>query len=176
MFINLGDNVDISVFNDIRNIDVVNVKSIDDLEKNDFVMKCFPDILDVTDYKEQGMDLFLKLTHDISEKNETNNNIASDVFKMRKPYITLGIIFINFFFFCICIMIESLMRMNNSCMIRIFLFFTNVNYFFKYFVTWSSGIYRIYICFRYSRTTSNNVYKTVVFLFGFSSKFSNVCC
>lgn len=99
LFINLGDNVNISNFNDIKNIDVVDVKSIDDLRKNDFVMKSFPDIMEVTDYKEQGMDLFLKLTSDINKKNEADNNIASDIFRMKKPYITLGIILINFIMF-----------------------------------------------------------------------------
>lgn len=99
LFINLGDNVNISNFNDVKNIDVVQVKTIEDLKKNDFVMKSFPDILDVTDYKEQGMDLFLKLTHDINKKNENDNNIASDIFRIKKPYVTLGIIFINFVMF-----------------------------------------------------------------------------
>jgi len=99
LFINLGDNVNISNFNDVKNIDVVDVKSIDDLKKNDFVMKSFPDIMEVTDYKEQGMDLFLKLTSDINKKNEADNNIASDIFRMKKPYITLGIILINFIMF-----------------------------------------------------------------------------
>ena len=99
LFINLGDNVNISNFSDVKNIDVVDVKSIDDLKKNDFVMKSFPDIMEVTDYKEQGMDLFLKLTSDINKKNEADNNIASDIFRMKKPYITLGIILINFIMF-----------------------------------------------------------------------------
>ena len=99
LFINLGDNVNISNFSDVKNIDVVDVKSIDDLRKNDFVMKSFPDIMEVTDYKEQGMDLFLKLTSDINKKNEADNNIASDIFRMKKPYITLGIILINFIMF-----------------------------------------------------------------------------
>ena len=99
LFINLGDNVNISNFNDVKNIDVVDVKSIDDLKKYDFVMKSFPDIMEVTDYKEQGMDLFLKLTSDINKKNEADNNIASDIFRMKKPYITLGIILINFIMF-----------------------------------------------------------------------------
>jgi len=99
LFINLGDNVNIDNFSEVKNIDVVNVKKISDLKKKDFVMKSFPDIMEVTDYKEQGMDLFLKLTSDINKKNETDNNIASDIFRMKRPYVTLGIIFINFVMF-----------------------------------------------------------------------------
>jgi len=98
-FINLGDNVNVEKFNNINNIFIVNLSSIDDLKKNEVVMKSFPDITNETDFKEQGMDLFLKITHDINKKNEIDNNIASDVFKQKVPYITFGLIFINFVMF-----------------------------------------------------------------------------
>lgn len=104
LFINLGDNVNIDNFSDVKNIDVVSVKKMSDLAKNDFVMKSFPDIMNVNNYKEQGMDLFIKLTSDINKKNETDNNIASDIFRMKKPYVTLGIIFINFVMFMLMYM------------------------------------------------------------------------
>ena len=99
IFINLGSNVNFDNFSDVNNIDFVNVKEFNDLENNKFVMKSFPDIVKVNDFKEEGMDLFLKLTSDINKKNERDNSIASDVFRMKKPYITLGIIFINFVMF-----------------------------------------------------------------------------
>jgi len=104
LFINLGDNVNIDNFSDVKNIDVVSVKKMSDLAKKDFVMKSFPDIMNVNNYKEQGMDLFIKLTSDINKKNETDNNIASDIFRMKKPYVTLGIIFINFVVFMLMYM------------------------------------------------------------------------
>lgn len=99
IFINLGENVSINQFNNINNISVVNVKEINDLNKYDEVIRIFPDIVDVTDYKENGMELFLKLTGDINKKNQTESNIANDIFKMKKPVITMGIIFINFIVF-----------------------------------------------------------------------------
>jgi rhomboid protease GluP len=97
-FINLGDNVNIDKFNNSNNI-VVSVKDMDDLKKSDVVMKSFPDITNETDFKETGIELFMKLTGDINKKNEKDNSIASDIFKRKVPYVTLGIILINFVMF-----------------------------------------------------------------------------
>ncbi len=99
IYINLGDNVNLDKFVDLNNIEIVKINNISDLKNNNVVMKNFSDIMDVTNYDEQGMDLFLKLTSEINMKNENDNNIASDIFKIKKPYITLGIILINFFLF-----------------------------------------------------------------------------
>lgn len=99
IFINLGENVSINKFNNINNMVIANVKEINDLNKYDEVIKIFPDITNVTDFKEKGMELFLKLTGDINKKNEKESSIASDIFKMKKPTITLGIIIINFIVF-----------------------------------------------------------------------------
>lgn len=99
IFVNLGDNVNLSNFDDISNISVVNIKSISDLKNNSDVMKSFPNIIDSANYKEQGLELFMKLTKDINKKNEIDNNIASDIFRRKFPYVTLGIIFINFVIF-----------------------------------------------------------------------------
>lgn len=98
IYINLGENVNVDNVS-VNNISIVNIKKTDDLKKYDYVMNEFPDITNGTDFKEEGMELFIKLTEDINKKNETENNIASDIFKSRKPYVTLGIIFINFFIF-----------------------------------------------------------------------------
>ena len=97
-FINLGDNVNIDKFNNSNNI-VVGVKDMDDLKKSEVVMKSFPDITNETNFKETGIELFMKLTGDINKKNEKDNSIASDIFRRKIPFITLGIIFINFVMF-----------------------------------------------------------------------------
>ena len=97
IYINLGENVTVS--EDINNMSFVNIKDTKDLKKYDNVMKIFPDITNETNFKEEGMDLFIKLTQDINKKNEKDNEIASDVFKSKKPYVTLGIIFIDFVVF-----------------------------------------------------------------------------
>ena len=95
LYINLGDNVNVDKFN-VSNMVAIKIKDMSDLKKNDDVIKSFPDIANQTNFKEEGMDLFIKLTQDINKKNEEENSIASDIFKSRKPYITYGIIILNF--------------------------------------------------------------------------------
>lgn len=97
-YVNLGENVNLDKFENDNNVSV-NVKNIDDLNNSSIVMKSFPDITDETDFKESGIELFAKLTENINKKNEKNNSIAADVFKRKIPYITLGIILINFVMF-----------------------------------------------------------------------------
>lgn len=99
IFFNLGDNVDISKFDNISHMTIVSVSSIDDLKKSDKVKQAFPDISDVNYSKEKGVELLFKLTSDINDANEKNNIRANDIFKMKKPYITIGIIVINFILF-----------------------------------------------------------------------------
>ena len=98
LYINLGDNVNVDKFN-VSNMVAIKIKDMSDLKKNDDVIKSFPDIANQTNFKEEGMDLFIKLTQDINKKNEEENSIASDIFKSRKPYITYGIIILNFVLF-----------------------------------------------------------------------------
>ena len=97
-YVNLGENVNLDKFENENNVSV-NVKSIEDLNDSSIVMKSFPDITDETDFKESGIELFAKLTENINKKNEKNNSIAADVFKRKIPYVTLGIILINFVMF-----------------------------------------------------------------------------
>lgn len=97
-FVNIGDNVNIDKFIDSKNV-VVDLKDISDLADNSLVIDAFPDIISNNDFKEEGISLFVKLTQDINKKNEAQNNIASDIFKKRVPYVTLGIILINFVVF-----------------------------------------------------------------------------
>jgi len=97
-FVNMGDNVNIDKFNDNKNV-VIDLKDISDLSNNKLVIDAFPDIISNNEFKEEGISLFVKLTQDINKKNEIQNNIASDIFKKKVPYITLGIILINFVVF-----------------------------------------------------------------------------
>lgn len=98
IYINLGENVNVKS-DDFSNILVVDIKNTNDLKKYDKVMKSFPDIMNETNFKEKGIDLFLKLTNDINKKNEIDNDRASDIFKMKKPTITTILIALNVIMF-----------------------------------------------------------------------------
>lgn len=98
IYFNIGDNVKFDS-SPINNIMAVNIRTCDDLKKYDNVMESFPDITNETSFKEEGLDLFLKLTGDINKKNEVENSKATDIFKLKKPVVTISIIVINVIMF-----------------------------------------------------------------------------
>lgn len=107
IFVNLGENVNISSFEE-SNICFANIKETEDLSKYHFVIDAFPDITKDTDFKEEGFELFLKITDDINKKNEEEAKMNEDVFKMKKPYVTYTLIGINTIIFIISMFINIL--------------------------------------------------------------------
>ncbi|MEG0021553.1 MAG: rhomboid family intramembrane serine protease [Bacilli bacterium] len=94
VFVNLGDNVNLLQI-PVDDIDCVNIKSIDDFKNYDYIMDEFPTITKKTNFKEEGLDLFIKLTTDIGKKNEIEQKKAEDVFTKRDPMVTKIILVIN---------------------------------------------------------------------------------
>ncbi|MBR3362505.1 MAG: rhomboid family intramembrane serine protease [Bacilli bacterium] len=107
IFVNLGDNVNISSFEE-NNICFANIKDTQDLSKYHFVIDAFPDITKDTDFKEEGFELFLKITGDINKKNEEEAKMNEDVFKMKKPYVTYVLIGINILIFVLSLFVNIL--------------------------------------------------------------------
>lgn len=94
IFINLGDNVDIND-NKFDNIECIHVKRFEDIPKCNELTNIFPNILEIENDDKQGIELFLKLTNDINQKNFEESKKVEDVFAKRKPIITYGLIIIN---------------------------------------------------------------------------------
>lgn len=99
IFVNLGDNVNMEKFNSIPKISVASVTDTKDLEKYRFIIDSFPDITKKTVFSEKGLELFVKLTSDIAEKNEDDARMNEDVFSMKKPVVTVSLIVINIIVF-----------------------------------------------------------------------------
>lgn len=99
IFVNLGDNVHMQNYENIPKISVAEVKKTEDLKKYNFIINSFPDITKKTIFKEKGLNLFMKLTGDIAKKNNRDASRNEDVFSMKKPIITITLIFINIFIF-----------------------------------------------------------------------------
>lgn len=99
LFVNLGDNVDIKPYTHNNHLDCAEINTVRDLNKYDFIMNEFPTITKKTSFKEKGMELFMKITKEIGEKNESNSLKAEDVFKKKTPYVTYIIIGINILLF-----------------------------------------------------------------------------
>lgn len=93
IFLNLGDNV--HTLNNEKSMMCAYVNSIADLSNYKFIIDVFPDIEKNTNFKEEGMDLFLKITNDLNTKNEEENKLVEKTFKMKKPFITYMLIGIN---------------------------------------------------------------------------------
>lgn len=95
IFTNLGDNVNVDNYSDIPRFDLACVTDTEDLEKYRFIIDTFPDIMKKTTFKEKGMELFMKITGDLAEKNRGEAMMNEDVFAPKKPVITVSLIVIN---------------------------------------------------------------------------------
>lgn len=101
LFVNLGDNVNMENHNHIDNIDCADIKYLKDLKKYNFIIEEFPDITKETKFEEKGMDLFLKITNDITKKNELENEKNEEIFKPKKPIVTYILMAVNILIFVI---------------------------------------------------------------------------
>lgn len=90
IFTNLGDNVNVDDYSDIPRMDLARVANTNDLEKYRFIIDSFPDIMKKTTFKEKGMDLFMKITGDLAEKNRGDAMMNEDVFAPKKPFVTVS--------------------------------------------------------------------------------------
>lgn len=99
IFINLGDSAKIDDYMHADHMDSIDIKNIKDIKKYSFVVEEFPTITNKTNFKEKGAELFMKITQDITKKNEEESMKAEDVFKMKKPIVTYILIAINIIVF-----------------------------------------------------------------------------
>ncbi|MEG2283404.1 MAG: rhomboid family intramembrane serine protease [Bacilli bacterium] len=82
-----------------KDIDSVYLYEEDDLKKYPEVMEAFPDITDKLEFTEEGLQLFVKITEDINNKNKTDAKKVDDVFKKKDPVVTKVLIGINILVF-----------------------------------------------------------------------------
>ena len=111
IFVNLGDNVDISAFDDTPNIKFANIHEASDLNKYRFVISSFPDITKDMNFKEKGLELFMKITSDINKKNEGDAKMNEDVFRPKKPVVTYALLIINALIFIISMFNDNILSM-----------------------------------------------------------------
>lgn len=145
LFVNLGDNVNIDNYLHCENVDCAKVNNLNDLKKYDFILNNFPTISKKTKFKEKGLELFSKITSDIGNKNKEDSIKAEEVFKVKKPYITYALIFINVLIFIMChidiAFANKMILTNNHEYYRIFTsFFTHYDIFHLLF-----NMYALYI-------------------------------
>ena len=105
IFVNLGENVHLEE-NDakLKNIDCIELKDINDLNNYKNVISAYPDILEVEDVKEEGLELFMKLTEEINKKNVDDASKADEIFSKKRPIVTYALIMSNIIMFIMCIL------------------------------------------------------------------------
>lgn len=99
IYLNIGENVNMENFYHLPKMECININEIKDLEKFDIIKENFNDITKNTNFKEEGMDLFIKLTGDIASTNEENNIKAEKIFKIKIPIITYILVLLNILVF-----------------------------------------------------------------------------
>ncbi len=95
IFINLGDNVHINNYDNLNNINLIHLKEDDNIVDCKVLIEKFPTITTKTNFKEKGMELFVKLTNDINQKGKDDAMRAEDVFSKKKPIMTYVLIALN---------------------------------------------------------------------------------
>lgn len=111
IYTDLGDNVHLDKVN---NMDCLYVYSEEDLKKYSLVEKYYPDIFNKMNFTDEGLQLFIKITSDINEKNKHEAEKAEDVFKKKKPIITYSLIALNIFIYLFSILLGSYDDILNS--------------------------------------------------------------
>ncbi|MBR1376823.1 MAG: rhomboid family intramembrane serine protease [Bacilli bacterium] len=99
IYTNLGDNVDLEKV-ETNKMKCLNIKKIGDFKKYSDVLEIYPK-LDKKPETLKGMDLFMKLTTEISEKTEKDAMDSEKIFSMKKPIITYSLIAINIIVFAL---------------------------------------------------------------------------
>lgn len=82
-------------------IDCISLYDEKDIKKYNFLNEYFPDINKKLKFSEDGLQLFIKITKDINEKNKESASKAEEVFKPKKPIITYILLGINILVFII---------------------------------------------------------------------------
>ncbi len=98
IFTDLGENVELQSKD---HIECIYLKDEKDVKKYNFLYKHFPDIDKKLTFTEKGINLFVKITSDINEKNKKEAEQAEEIFKQKKPVITTALIIINVIIFII---------------------------------------------------------------------------
>lgn len=96
IYTDLGDNAHLD---SVQTMDCAYLNDEQDLKNYSFIEKAFPDIKNKLKFTEKGLQLFIKITNDINSKNKSEAEKAEEVFRKKKPVVTLTLIAIYVFLY-----------------------------------------------------------------------------
>lgn len=112
-FLDLGDNVNLFSSKDLEN---VNVQDEEDITSSDVVKDYYPDLSKKLVFNEDGVQLFMKISDDISKHNKVDAEHIESVFKMKYPIVTYLLIALNVILYVIPVLTNSYdVIINNFC-------------------------------------------------------------
>ncbi len=87
IYTDLGDSVSLTKDKYSNSVYVNNMENIN----NNTLIEIFPDIVEKTNYKEEGIELFVKITEDMNKNNLEKSTKLGKIFQTRRPVITYTI-------------------------------------------------------------------------------------
>ena len=97
----------LSIYTDIEDEKILNNDDVLITKEKDInnpkLVSAFPNIVEKTSRKEDGLEYFIKVTDNINKKNEKRNKVAEKIFSYKKPVVTYIII-------AICILLYIIME------------------------------------------------------------------
>lgn len=101
----------LSIYTDIEDEKILNNDDVLITKEKDInnpkLVSVFPDIVEKTNRKEDGLEYFIKVTDNINKKNEKRNKIAEKIFSYKQPIVTYIIM-------AICIILFILMELSGG--------------------------------------------------------------
>ena len=90
-----------------KNIDKISIYDEKDFSKYKFVTDRFPDINKKLEFSEEGLQLFLRITNDINSKNRKESVKVDEIFRPKKPVVTIGLIVVNALIFFLVFLLND---------------------------------------------------------------------
>lgn len=111
IYTDLGDNVHLDK---PEKMNYMYLYEEEDIQKYSFIDRYFPDIKNKLKFTEKGLELFIKITNDINQKNKENAEQAKDVFDRKKPIVTTILVVVNILIYVLSILFGQYKEIVNS--------------------------------------------------------------
>lgn len=132
LYTDLGDNVNLDK---VTKMDCAYIYNEDDIKKYPIISQHFSDINDKLSFTEEGLQLFIKITNDINQKNKEDAKKAESIFKKKIPIITYGLIITNILIYVLSILFGNY----NEILNRFCLYGPNIREYGEYYRLITSG-------------------------------------
>ena len=132
LYTDLGDNVNLDK---VTKMDCAYIYDEDDIKKYPIISQHFSDINDKLSFTEEGLQLFIKITNDINQKNKEDAKKAESIFKKKIPIITYGLIITNILIYVLSILFGNY----NEILNRFCLYGPNIREYGEYYRLITSG-------------------------------------